>query len=228
LPLPELTHAELVERAASWLRNRMNCRVVLTEQATGCGEIPDAIGWKYGSHSYLVECKVSRADFFSDRMKPFRADPVRGIGLYRYYMAPAGVLSAEDVDALGQGWGLLLVRGRSVVVARKPTVQARRAEQNEIAQLVQALAMVQSRIPEPLHKWTCAPGSPYGQMRARRREIAAQEREEFKTRTCSHFTVADDSANPRERFVGCKNLVAWGHTRCSEHGGKSRRIKLQA
>ena len=61
-----MTHPQLVERAVAWLRS-YRCGVVLSEQACASGEIPDAIGWKRACHSVLVECKVSRGDFLSDR-----------------------------------------------------------------------------------------------------------------------------------------------------------------
>jgi hypothetical protein len=51
LTSPDFTHAQLVQRAALWLRNNERCRVVLTEQTTGSGEIPDALGWKYLTES---------------------------------------------------------------------------------------------------------------------------------------------------------------------------------
>jgi hypothetical protein len=57
-----MTHAQLVPKAVAWLR-RYRCGVVLSEQACASGEMPDAIGWKKASHSVLVECKISRADF---------------------------------------------------------------------------------------------------------------------------------------------------------------------
>lgn len=108
------THAELVAEAARWLCNR--CAVVLTELVTS-GEVPDAIGWRSGL-SILVECKTSRADFMADSKKPFRQHPAMGIGHYRYFLAPDGLIAVEE---LPPRWGLLeLVEGRGVRVSRKP------------------------------------------------------------------------------------------------------------
>src|SRR5437870_1590459 len=73
-----MTHAQLVQMAVNWLRS-YRCGVVLSEQACVSGEMPDAIGWKRGCHSVLVECKISRADFLADRSKAFRQK--RGLGL---------------------------------------------------------------------------------------------------------------------------------------------------
>lgn len=93
--------------AAKWLTKK--CSVVVTEIAT-TGEEPDAIGWQ-GTHSTLVECKASRADFLADAQKAFRRQPERGIGQRRYFMAPAGMIAADELPPL---WGLLEVRDGNV------------------------------------------------------------------------------------------------------------------
>ena len=108
-----MTHAQLVERAVRWLR-AYRCGVVLSEQACVSGEMPDAIGWKRASHSVLVECKVTRADFLADRGKPFRAKPEQGVGSERFYLTPPGLVKVEELPV---GWGLLeLRRGRVEIV----------------------------------------------------------------------------------------------------------------
>ncbi|HEL3778110.1 hypothetical protein I5U56_02715 [Stenotrophomonas maltophilia] len=111
----DLTHADLVKIAGRWLRNTAGCSVVLEElcAATGNGENPDAIGW-YTGRTMLVECKVSRSDFLADRKKRFRANPERGLGLYRYFMAPKGLIKVGELPAR---WGLLEVNGGRVSVA---------------------------------------------------------------------------------------------------------------
>lgn len=104
-----MTHAQLVERAVRWLRT-YRCGVVLSEQACVSGEMPDAIGWKRASHSVLVECKVTRADFLADRGKPFRLKPEKGVGCERFYLTPPALVRVEELPL---GWGLLeLRRGR--------------------------------------------------------------------------------------------------------------------
>ena len=101
-----MTHAQLVEKAVRWLRS-YRCGVVLSEQACASGEMPDAIGWKQASHSVLVECKVSRADFLADRQKPFRLKPQKGVGCERFYLTPPALVSIDELPA---GWGLLEYR----------------------------------------------------------------------------------------------------------------------
>src|ERR1700693_6104770 len=98
-----MTHAQLVEKAVRWLRN-YRCGVVLSEQACVSGEMPDAIGWKRACHSVLIECKITRADFFVDRDKPFRRKQECGLGWERFYLAPAGMIRREELPV---GWGLL-------------------------------------------------------------------------------------------------------------------------
>jgi len=104
-----MTHTQLVDKAVRWLRS-YRCGVVLSEQACVSGEMPDAIGWKQASHSVLVECKTSRADFLADRAKPFRQKPEKGVGSERFYLTPPGLIETAE---LPPGWGLLeLRRGR--------------------------------------------------------------------------------------------------------------------
>jgi hypothetical protein len=101
------THSELCKIAEKWLLKAKGCGFALVELcALGeNGETPDAIGWRNG-YSILVECKTSRADFHSDKKKPFRKMPVLGMGTYRFYMCPAGVIQPAD---LPEGWGLVWV-----------------------------------------------------------------------------------------------------------------------
>lgn len=115
-----LTHDELVDRAVRWLENSCRCKLVLREPWNS-GEMPDAIGWglyswaKYGS--VVIECKTSRGDFFGDRRKYWRLR--RGLGRFRYYLVPPGLLRGLKLPAL---WGLLECHAtqiRSVVRARE-------------------------------------------------------------------------------------------------------------
>lgn len=106
------THAELVSIAAGWLKKK--CSVVVTEIAT-TGEEPDALGWQ-GSHSTLIECKATRADFMVDRIKSFRRQSEFGVGQARYFLTPANLV---DLDELPPLWGLLEYDGQRVKCIRK-------------------------------------------------------------------------------------------------------------
>lgn len=139
-----MTHAQLVAIAVRWLR-AYRCGVILSEQACASGEMPDAIGWKRASHSVLVECKVTRADFLADRAKPFRHNPNKGVGCERFYLAPAGLLKVEELPA---GWGLLVIRDRTVEMVRASAKDLRTAVgfRLEMNLLLASLRRVEVRI----------------------------------------------------------------------------------
>jgi hypothetical protein len=106
------SHFELCLLADKWLRSR-GFGVVFRDgfKATvDSGEIPDAIGWR-GGISALIEVKVSRADFLADKSKPFRVNPAAGMGDWRFYLCPPGVIAVSD---LPPGWGLLHSDGKKV------------------------------------------------------------------------------------------------------------------
>ena len=137
--MTKLTHADLVERAARWLRNscripvslnkdgsvryhKPHCDVVFVEMYSGCPETPDAIGFAgQGRLSVQIECKADRPDFWHDvRKKRPRWLGRRGVGRYRFFMAPHGLLKPSDMP---DAWGLLSVFGNVVTVERDATEQ---------------------------------------------------------------------------------------------------------
>jgi len=112
-----MTHDELIVLARQWLlrpwQNASHyghgkCSVVITDMTSSAWEIPDAIGW-YNGKSILVECKVSIDDFKKDAYKPFRRYTDRGMGDYRLFMAPKGLL---EVEKLPDSWGLIEVNAQ--------------------------------------------------------------------------------------------------------------------
>lgn len=112
-----LTHADLVKRAKKWLLNTIGCGFVLSELSTAAMEIPDGIGWK-DRRSILIECKATRSDFLSDKRKYFRKIPEQGMGTYRLYMCPPGIINQND---LPDKWGLLYCHPKKIqrIVAPK-------------------------------------------------------------------------------------------------------------
>ena len=139
-----MTHPKLVEKAVAWLR-RYGCSVVLSEQSCASGETPDAIGWKRGCHSVVVECKASRSDFLADKDKPFRVKPTIGMGCERFYLASGGIIRADELPA---GWGLLELRGREVLMAHRSAEDLRSARgfRYEMNLLLASLRRVEIRI----------------------------------------------------------------------------------
>jgi len=142
-----MTHSALVELAVRWLRTTYRCGIILSEQACCTGEVPDVIGWKGRCRSVLVECKISRADFLADRGKPWRLDAQGALGCERFYMAPAGLITAAE---LPPGWGLLEVRGRKVEIAvacnKRKSLRTPEGLLNEMNLLLASLRRVEIRI----------------------------------------------------------------------------------
>ncbi|MDD5355028.1 MAG: hypothetical protein PHY56_00595 [Candidatus Omnitrophica bacterium] len=106
-----MNHTDLVKISEKWLRRSMNCGVVIAELITWASETPDAIGFKNGI-SILIECKMSRQDFLMDKKKTFRILPETGMGTYRYYICPEGLIKEDD---LPPKWGLLYVDDKGKV-----------------------------------------------------------------------------------------------------------------
>lgn len=141
-----MTHRQLVRLAELWLRRNYGCGIVLSEQSCASGETPDVIGWKGKCRSVLVECKISRADFFADKEKPFRKSPELGMGCERFYLTPAGMIERNEVPSR---WGLLESKGREVRMAVKPSRVNQRTETGlmwEMNLLLASLRRVEVRI----------------------------------------------------------------------------------
>jgi hypothetical protein len=129
-----LTHAELVELAARWLRGTRRCALVATERSCfKSNESPDAIGWNPDGLSILVEAKVSVEDFRADQRKKHRRETI-GMGIERWYLSEKGVLSLQKFPA---GWGLLEVRSGRVF--RVYEARPRIASSGEVARIEQPL-----------------------------------------------------------------------------------------
>jgi hypothetical protein len=134
-----MTHKQLCTRVALWLKNSRHYTVVATELSTAAGETPDVIGWHGMAESILVECKVSRVDFLSDKGKLFRRQEHYGMGDYRYYAAPAGLIKPDE---LPEGWGLLEVHDRQINTA-KVAVHKSANKTNECKMLMSILRRVE-------------------------------------------------------------------------------------
>lgn len=107
----KLTHKQLVNISSKWLKKHEqnivlpNCSIIASEVVSSAetGEIPDILGWCSWA-SVLIEVKTTRKDFLRDRNKPFRYSSGIGVGEFRYYLSPDGILSTKDVP---ENWGLL-------------------------------------------------------------------------------------------------------------------------
>lgn len=141
----ELDHRTLSEMGAKWCKksasqNGHGCNISIVE---GCAnrENADVIGFRH-SHpakgSVLIEVKVSRSDFLSDKKKPHRKNPSSGMGKWRYFLCPENLITAKDLKNHPK-WGLLYgyPNGRIKVIvgplADKPNWQQRDERLKEFA-----------------------------------------------------------------------------------------------
>lgn len=104
----KMTHKEVVNIAYRWVLKNARCGVAFKELdcCSDTGEIPDVIGFNTFGHSVLVEVKVTRSDFLSDKNKKFRKEYHTGMGSKRYYCCPTGLIKQSE---LPEGWGLVYV-----------------------------------------------------------------------------------------------------------------------
>lgn len=149
-----MTHDQLIIEAARWLRYTKRCQVIATDIVTGCSETPDAIGWR-GTVTHLIECKATRSDFLADRKKPFRRDPRRGLGLYRYFMVAPDVVRGSD--PWPAGWGLIEIRNGRPVLAIAPVAVTERNTTGETTILLSLLRRIGQDAPKGIsitcYKW---------------------------------------------------------------------------
>ena len=105
-----MTHKELVEIGYKWALKR--CGFAFKELSVAHDEIPDVLGFN-SQGTFLLEAKVSRADFLADKKKVFRIFSEKGIGDWRFFIAPKGLIMTEE---LPQNWGLIEVseKGKAI------------------------------------------------------------------------------------------------------------------
>jgi hypothetical protein len=110
-PVEQLTHDDIAEIGARWLKNNGYKFAFHNMTSAAAGEQPDALGMKAWGESFLLEAKVSRADFLADKKKPWRS-PEYGaaLGDNRGYITPKGLLKPEEIP---YGWWLLEVHGKN-------------------------------------------------------------------------------------------------------------------
>lgn len=113
------THNELCTIAGKWLNEGgriepPSCTFVAIEPHSNIDEIPDVFGWCSWT-SVLIEVKVSVGDFLADFKKPFRITPNLGVGEFRFYCCPEGLIGIDEVP---KEWGLLWCVDDSVIMKK--------------------------------------------------------------------------------------------------------------
>lgn len=145
------THAELVKIARRWLVGYARCDFAFAEYGTGATrEVPDALGFLSSRRTLLIECKVSRGDFQADRKKPWRKDPALGVGDWRYYLAPQGLIAPED---LPEKWGLLEVTPHGTVKRRVELAITTRQSRSALHQLDDPYWQQRAQANDPRLDW---------------------------------------------------------------------------
>lgn len=105
-----MSHDELVKIGYKWCLQK--CGFAFKELKTIESEIPDVIGFR-SEGTFLLEAKATRGDFLSDKNKWFRKNAWMGMGDWRFYIAPRGLISKEELPDM---WGLIEVnKGRARV-----------------------------------------------------------------------------------------------------------------
>ena len=132
-----MTHQELVFLAARWLEREHSCPLVFQEPKTISGEVPDVIGFFDGGDTVMIECKISRTDFLSDKHKSYRAYPEDGMGDYRF------IATTNDVwrhgDTLPDNWGLIIFEDGRFHTVYEPERFELANKQGETSVLVAAI-----------------------------------------------------------------------------------------
>lgn len=114
------SHSEGCQIAAQYLKTKFNCGIVFVEPNPWANsEAPDAIGFRPNNTSILMEVKVQRGDYASDKFKKHRIDPSRGMGDYRFYVCPEGMIKPDE---LPPKWGLFYFTSRG---SMRPVVTPR-------------------------------------------------------------------------------------------------------
>lgn len=134
-------HDDISEIVAKWLKKHdqniliPNCATIAVDMKTLEQEKPDVIGWN-ASCSIMIEVKVGRSDFLCDFKKPFRKQSERGVGQYRYYCCPAGLIKENEVP---EKWGLLyLTHQNKIEIVKVAEVQEAnlKAERNMLISII--------------------------------------------------------------------------------------------
>lgn len=104
MEIKQWTHKQIVEIAYRWVLKNGGVGVAFKELKSMACEIPDVIGFDCWQ-SILIECKVSRSDFFSDKNKTHKQHSA-GMGNWRFFACPKGMIKVSE---LPEKWGLIYV-----------------------------------------------------------------------------------------------------------------------
>lgn len=129
-------HKRLVDLGAKWLLKHSPTKeiycshsgIIVTEIKSYTNESPDILGFAHDDKTVLLEAKISRADFKGDSKKFFRVKPEYGMGDFRSFITPKGLIKPEE---LPEKWGLIEVDEKDRIKIIK---HAERQEANKKAE----------------------------------------------------------------------------------------------
>lgn len=128
-----MTHRELCIIGAKWLKNRWidfeRCQYVVCELER-VGESPDIFGFGMSITTKLIEVKISRSDFLSDKKKHWRQIPDFGLGDMRYFLCPTDLIK---INELPDKWGLLYSNEKGEITIIKKAEQQHGNKREETA-----------------------------------------------------------------------------------------------
>lgn len=99
-----MTHNKLIEVGYNWILKETSCGVAFKEPGAA-REVPDVVGFGH-CQSIILEAKITRSDFLKDKKKIHRSGDEKGMGMFRFYIVPGGLIS---IDELPDHWGLIEV-----------------------------------------------------------------------------------------------------------------------
>jgi len=121
--ITKLTHNELQQVAVKYLLHKktpnmdIKCQYTIQNANSMYGEIADVYGLS-SSYNVLIEVKSNYPDFLVDENKRCRQPDSVGLGHYRYYFFPKGLINGANVRL---DWGILEydIVNKKVDVVRK-------------------------------------------------------------------------------------------------------------
>ncbi|ATC37747.1 MULTISPECIES: hypothetical protein [Elizabethkingia] len=104
------SHKDLVEIGYRWVIKK--CGFAFKELTCINNEIADVIGFN-SNGTFVLEAKTSKADFLKDKKKSFRKDPSIGMGDWRFFIVPKGLIKVTELPEM---WGLIEVNEKGKAI----------------------------------------------------------------------------------------------------------------
>jgi len=100
-----MSHDDIADFTALYLRKKGYPLSLSNIKTANHGEQPDVLGVSLNGASIVCEVKTSKSDFLADSKKPWRSKG-NGMGDFRAYVTPKGLLKVDEVPYGWQLWEL--------------------------------------------------------------------------------------------------------------------------